>query len=59
MRKTFLSWLMILMIGAFALAFFISFYIQTNHASSNAEMLIQLKIEDIKKQLDINKKEYN
>jgi serine phosphatase RsbU (regulator of sigma subunit) len=56
MRKTFLSWLMIFMIGAFAVAFFISFYIQTNHASDNAEMLIQLKIEDIEKQLDINKK---
>lgn len=54
MRRTFLIWLLVFMFGAFVAVFLVSFYIQTNQASENAKSLIQLKIDDVKKQLDIN-----
>ena len=54
MRRTFLLWLMVFMIIGFFATFAISFYVQTEQAEENGHTLIQLRIEDIKEQLDIN-----
>ncbi len=54
MRKTFLIWMLIFMAGAFVVAFFATFYLQTDQAAENAESLIFLKVDDLIKQLEIN-----
>ena len=54
MRRTFLLWLMVFMIIGFFATFAISFYVQTVQAEENGHSLIQLRIEDVKQQLDIN-----
>ena len=54
MRRTFLLWLMVFMIIGFFATFAISFYVQTEQAEENGHTLIQLRIEDVKQQLDIN-----
>ena len=54
MRRTFLIWLMVFMLIGFAATFTISFCIQTQQAEDNGHSLIQLRIEDVKKQLDMN-----
>jgi len=54
MRRTFLIWLLVFMLIGFLATFAISFYVQTEQAEENGHSLIQLRIEDVKQQLDIN-----
>lgn len=54
MRRTFLIWLLVFMLIGFTAAFAISFYVQTEQAEENGLSLIQLRIDDVKQQLDIN-----
>lgn len=54
MRRTFLIWLLVFMLIGFAAAFAISFHVQTEQAEENGLALIQLRIDDVKQQLDIN-----
>ncbi len=56
MRKTFLFWMLLFMAGAFVVAFFATFYLQTNQAAENAKSLIFLKVDDLIDQLEINQK---
>jgi serine phosphatase RsbU (regulator of sigma subunit)/anti-sigma regulatory factor (Ser/Thr protein kinase) len=50
-RKTFQKYLFIFMAVAFVITFSLSFYIQTQQAKVNSEEIINLKIEDAKKQI--------
>lgn len=54
MRKTFQKWLLLFVTIAFFVTFFVSFWIQTRQARNSGINLIRLKIEDMKKQLEIN-----
>lgn len=54
MRKTFLFWMLLFMAGAFVVAFFATFFLQTDQAAQNAKSLIYLKVDDLIGQLDIN-----
>lgn len=56
MRKTFLVWMLVFMAAAFVVAFFATFYLQTDIAAENAKSLIFLKVDDLVKQLEINQK---
>ncbi|HBF38028.1 MAG TPA: hypothetical protein DDW50_11970 [Firmicutes bacterium] len=56
MRKTFLTWLLVFMTFAFILAFSISYSIQSGQAYKNGEKLIYLKIDDVVKQVEMNRK---
>ena len=55
-RKTFLIWLFALMIIAFIGVLVVSFSILTKQASQNADKLIQLKLSDVEKQINLNQK---
>ena len=54
MRKIFQIWLFVFVVLAFAITFTVSFVAETKMAQNSAVSLIKLKINDLKKQLDIN-----
>ncbi len=54
MRKIFLIWLLVFMMSAFIAVISVSFYVQTNQASQNSKMLINLKIDDLSEQNEIS-----
>ncbi len=56
MQKIFLKWLFILVVSAFILTFLTSYLIQTNQSQKVGLDLIDLKIADVKKQLNENQK---
>ncbi|MDD4019306.1 MAG: SpoIIE family protein phosphatase, partial [Kiritimatiellae bacterium] len=55
MRKTFQKWLFLFVAAAFLVTFGISFYIETRQAKNNAVGLIKLKMEDARKQIQMNR----
>ena len=54
MRRTFQLWLFVSVALAFAALFYLTYYLQTKEAFSAAESLIELRMEDAKKQISIN-----
>ena len=54
MRRTFQFWLFISVAFSFAALFYLTYYLQTKEAFSSAETLIELRMEDAKKQIAIN-----
>ncbi len=54
MRKIFQIWLFVFVVLAFAITFTVSFIAETKMAQNSAVSLIELKINDLKKQLDLN-----
>lgn len=56
MRRTFQKWLFLFVAIAFVLTFLISFSFQTKQARENAINLINLKLEDARKQIEDNRK---
>ena len=54
MRRTFQLWLFVSVALSFAALFFLTFYLQTKEAFHFAENLIELRMEDGKKQIAIN-----
>ena len=54
MRGTFQRWLFLFLAVSFAALFLLTFYIQTREAYSDAEHLIQLRLEDVQKQIRIS-----
>ncbi len=57
-RKLFFTWLTICVVFTFIIKFFVSFNMQTRQANKNAERMIVTKIQDAKKQLQVNDKNY-
>jgi len=55
MRKTFQKWLFLFVAAAFLVTFGISFSIETRQAKNNAVGLIKLKMEDARKQIQVNR----
>ena len=53
MRKTFQLWLFVAVAFSFATLFFVTYYLQTKEAFRFAENLIELRMEDVKKQISI------
>ncbi|MBO7543409.1 SpoIIE family protein phosphatase [bacterium] len=54
MRRTFQLWLFIAVALSFAALFYLTYYLQTKEAFHTAENLIELRMEDAKKQIAIN-----
>ena len=54
MRRTFQFWLFVSVALAFAALFYLTYYLQTKEAFNSAESLIELRMEDAKKQISIN-----
>ena len=56
MRGTFQRWLFFFVAVSFAALFLLTFYVQTREAYSDAEDHIQLRLEDVQKQIRISEK---
>ena len=54
MRRTFQLWLFVSVALAFAALFYLTYYLQTKEAFNSAESLIELRMDDAKKQISIN-----
>ncbi len=54
MRRSFQLWLFVSVALAFAALFYLTYYLQTKEAFDSAEAMIELRMEDAKKQISIN-----
>ena len=54
MRRTFQFWLFVSVALSFAALFYLTYYLQTKEAFRSAENLIELRMEDAKKQISVN-----
>ena len=54
MRRSFQLWLFVSVALAFAALFYLTYYLQTKEAFGSAEAMIELRMDDAKKQIAIN-----